>query len=127
MRPFLADRWDTSHAMTPSSIPIPDSIEWLRAVPAGVAWLDRLPEIVARGAARWGLEIERPYDSLYMSWVAPVTVPDGSRAVLKIQFPDHESEHEAEALRVWDGNGAIHLIDHDPEDFGAVHRTLRAG
>jgi len=41
-------------------------------------------------------------------------VPAGD-AVLKVQFPGRESEHEADALRVWDGDGAVRLIDHDAE------------
>ena len=42
-------------------------------------------------------------------------MPAGDDAVLKIQFPHRESEHEAEALRVWNGDGAVRLLDHDPE------------
>jgi streptomycin 6-kinase len=36
--------------------------------------------------------------------------------VLKVQLPhDVESEQEAEALRFWDGRGAVRLLAHDPE------------
>ena len=35
--------------------------------------------------------------------------------MLKLQFPDRESEHEASALRAWDGRGAVRLLEHDPE------------
>ena len=45
----------------------------------------------------------------------PAELPDGTRAVLKVQFPDTESEHEATALRRWDGDGAIRLFAHDPD------------
>jgi streptomycin 6-kinase len=41
-------------------------------------------------------------------------VPAGD-AVLKIQFPDRESGHEADALRLWDGDGAVRLLAHDQE------------
>jgi streptomycin 6-kinase len=35
--------------------------------------------------------------------------------VLKVQLPeDIESVHEAEALRFWDGRGAVRLLAHDP-------------
>ena len=44
----------------------------------------------------------------------PVTRDDGSAAVLKIQFPDRESEHEAAALELFDGDGAVRLLAHDP-------------
>jgi streptomycin 6-kinase len=40
--------------------------------------------------------------------------------VLKIQKPHRESEHEAAALRLWDGDGAILLLDHDPEEHALL-------
>lgn len=39
----------------------------------------------------------------------PVRRVDGSQAVLKVNFPEPESEHEAEALACWDGTGAVRL------------------
>ena len=45
----------------------------------------------------------------------PVARLDGSPAVLKVQWPDRESEHEANALAAWGGNGAVRLIDYDAE------------
>ena len=36
--------------------------------------------------------------------------------MLKVQEPHRESEHEAEALRVWDGDGAIWLLDEEPNE-----------
>jgi streptomycin 6-kinase len=47
--------------------------------------------------------------------VAPAVTADGVEAVLKIQKPHRESEHEAAALEVWDGDGAVRLLAHDPE------------
>jgi streptomycin 6-kinase len=35
--------------------------------------------------------------------------------VLKVQTPHRESEHEAAALELWDGDGAVRLLAHDPE------------
>jgi streptomycin 6-kinase len=35
--------------------------------------------------------------------------------VLKIQKPHRESEHEAAALELWAGKGAVRLLAHDPE------------
>ncbi len=39
---------------------------------------------------------------------------DGVDAVLKIQKPHRESEHEAAALELWAGDGAVRLLAHDP-------------
>jgi streptomycin 6-kinase len=40
--------------------------------------------------------------------------------VLKIQDPHRESEHEAAALELWDGEGAIRLLAHDPEEHALL-------
>jgi streptomycin 6-kinase len=45
---------------------------------------------------------------------------DGSEGVLKIQKPHRESEHEADALELWDGDGAIRLLEHDPEEHALL-------
>ena len=37
-----------------------------------------------------------------------------SAAMLKVNFPEPESEHEADALAHWDGDGAVALLAHDP-------------
>jgi streptomycin 6-kinase len=84
-------------------------LEWLRGSAAGSAWLDRLPELLAECRERWSLELERPFSDAFAS----LAVPAGD-VVLKIQFPDRESEHEAAALRTWNGDGAVRLLDEDP-------------
>ena len=48
-----------------------------------------------------------------MSYVLPVKTKDDSTRILKIQWPHPECEHEAAALKEWDGRGAIRLIEHD--------------
>ena len=45
-----------------------------------------------------------------------------------MQLPDDvESEHEAEALRFWDGQGAVRLLAHDPERRALVVERCRPG
>lgn len=39
---------------------------------------------------------------------------DGSPAVLKLPFVDDENRAESDALRLYDGDGAVRLLDHDP-------------
>jgi len=62
---------------------------------------------------QWSLRLEAPFRYAFASLAVPATLPDGGRAVLKIQFPDRESEHEAAALARWDGDGAVRLLAHD--------------
>jgi streptomycin 6-kinase len=73
-----------------------------------------LDAIVARACRAWSLEIAGPpFPGAQVSFVLPVRRADGSDAVLKVQFPHRECVHEAAALRCWDGNGAVRLLDHD--------------
>jgi streptomycin 6-kinase len=92
---------------------IPERVAGLSALSGGQEWLDSLEGIVATCAERWDLDIGDPFEDAFVSWTAPAT-RGGEDVVLKIQFPHEEAEHEADALRVWDGNGAVRLLDHDP-------------
>ena len=53
--------------------------------------------------------------------------PTARRAVLKVNFPEPESEHEAAALAHWDGAGAVRLLASDPGRRALLRRALRAG
>ena len=64
--------------------------------------------------ARWDLVLGAPFEPATISYVAPVTRADGTLAVLKVNFPEPESEHEAAALAHWDGGGAVRLLASDP-------------
>ncbi len=79
-------------------------------MPGGNEWLDRLPRLVEECAEQWALELGPPFAGSNASLVLPA-----GDAVLKINFPDDESEHEPDALRRWDGDGAVKLLGHDPE------------
>jgi streptomycin 6-kinase len=52
--------------------------------------------------------------------VAPAVTAEGEDAVLKVQQPHRESEHEAAALELWAGDGAIRLLDHDAEEHALL-------
>jgi streptomycin 6-kinase len=42
-------------------------------------------------------------------------LPDGEPVVLKLVYPHRESEHEGDALELWDGEGAVRLLARDDE------------
>jgi streptomycin 6-kinase len=94
---------------------VPAGLEWWRRQPGGSDWLDRLPRLVAECSERWGIEVGPAYPGSHVSFVAPATLGDGTRAVLKVNFPDPESEHEPDALEHWDGRGAVRLLAGDRE------------
>jgi streptomycin 6-kinase len=81
---------------------------------AGRAWLEALPGIVEELRARWELTIGPAFEGGVVGFVAPAERPDGERAVLKVSFMDDETRHEGDALEVWEGDGAVRLLDADP-------------
>jgi streptomycin 6-kinase len=91
---------------------VPPGLAHLAGSREGARWLARLPQITAEAATRWSLDLDLPFLDGSQAWVAPATTAAGERVVVKIQFPHRESEHEAQALRRWDGHGAVRLLDH---------------
>ena len=89
-------------------------LDWAQKDEQGAAWLKSLPDLVNACTEKWSLVRDAPYPNGYVSLVIPASLPNRDEVVLKIQFPHRESDHEAQALKVWNGNGAIKLIDHDP-------------
>lgn len=80
---------------------------------AGRAFIAGLPDLTAAFLDRWDLTVDgRPMHGV-SALVLPVTRRDGTSAVLKLQLLDEESEGEPVALRLWDGDGAVRLLDHD--------------
>jgi streptomycin 6-kinase len=53
-----------------------------------------------------------------------VTTAEGEQAVLKVQRPHREDEHEAAALELWDGDGAVRLLDSEPEHTLLIERCV---
>ncbi|WP_165396444.1 aminoglycoside phosphotransferase family protein [Streptomyces sp. F001] len=99
-------------------IEIPDGLAAAQAKfngEAGQDFIARLPELAAAFLDRWELGLDgRPMHGV-AALVLPVLRADGSPAVLKLQLLDEESEGEPVALRVWDGDGVVRLLDHDPD------------
>jgi streptomycin 6-kinase len=77
------------------------------------AWLERVPELVDECVDAWDLRLGDPYPAGAAGYTVRADLGDGTPAVLKVIFPHREAEHEAAALRVWDGDGAVHLLDYD--------------
>ncbi|WP_327163438.1 aminoglycoside phosphotransferase family protein [Streptomyces zaomyceticus] len=81
---------------------------------AGRAFVAALPERAEEFLGRWGLRVTGPSMYGMASLVLPVErTADGTRAALKMQILDDETEGEPIGLRVWDGAGVVRLLDHD--------------
>jgi streptomycin 6-kinase len=82
---------------------------------AGRVWLGELPGRIAGLAERWRIVPGEPFgEEGAVSWVAPATTARGGEAVLKVFLPDIENALEADALRHYDGRGAVRLLAEEP-------------
>lgn len=81
---------------------------------AAGSWLSDLPVLIAEAEERWGVAIGEPFQpGGATSYVAPATAADGGRMVYKCTIPHDEAIGEADALRAYEGNGAVLLhADH---------------
>ncbi|GLY29343.1 aminoglycoside phosphotransferase family protein [Kineosporia sp. NBRC 101731] len=95
--------------------------------PGGDEWLEALPTLVQRNARRWQLTLERPFDDGMAAWTAPAVGPTGAPVVLKISYPHSEARYEADALRVWAGNGAVRILDAHEDDWALLLTGCRPG
>ena len=77
-------------------------------------WVDRLSRILSGLLEDWQLSSDGDSMHGYCALVVPVRTAGGRPAVLKIGFPDEESEHEHLALQHWHGRGAVQLLRADP-------------
>ena len=78
-------------------------------------WLERVPDLVADCVEEWELVLGEPYEPGAAGHALRAELPDGRPAVLKLIYPDRETEHEADALALWDGEGAVELLARDDE------------
>ena len=97
------------------SIPVPPALDAARLRgPAWAGWLDALPRRAGDLLEEWCLQPDGEAMHGRCSLVLPVRAEDGAPTVLKIGFPDEESEHEHLALQHWGGRGAVSLVRADP-------------
>ncbi len=79
-------------------------------------WLATLPATVADLEQRWSLKVSRPFQpGGQTAWVAPARSAAGADVVLKLAWRLTEAAHEADSLRMWNGEGAVRL--HEVEHF----------
>lgn len=90
-------------------------------LPRGRAWLDSWTDIANRYLEEWDLVLElepgaEPWNG-HCAVVLPVATADGRPAVLKVTAPHPEAAPEPDALALWDGNGAVELLESAGDDF----------
>ncbi|MBG6095332.1 aminoglycoside phosphotransferase family protein [Nocardioides luteus] len=104
---------------------VPDSFRALAANgPSWAAWLDDLPGLLRDLVEEWSLTLDGPSTHGNCAVVLPVRTAEGEPAVLKVGWPHWEAEHEALALQVWSGRGAVRLLRADPKRFALLLERL---
>lgn len=103
-------------------------VKSLRAHPDGGAaaeWLEALPDLLATVLRRWELTAERVVaPGGRTGLVVLVRQPDGTPAALKLLAPHRSAAHEAAALTLWDGWGAVRLLRADEADGALLLERL---
>ena len=95
---------------------------------AGRAWLAELPRLIDELRELWSIaEIGLAFDGGCVAYVAPVVRADGSQVVLKVSLADEETACEADALSVWNGNGAVRLLESDQRRGAMLLERLEPG
>lgn len=93
----------------------------------GRAWLAHLPTTLHQAEQRWSLTLHDSFRPLSYNYVAPARRQDGTAVVLKAGVPNTELRTEAAALQLFDGRGAVRLIDADPEAGLLLLERLKPG
>ena len=82
--------------------------------PQYATYLDRLPALLRDVVADWTLTVDGPPRHGRAALVVPVRTSGGRPAVLKLNLPHDEAQHEHLGLQAWHGNGAVRLLRADP-------------
>jgi streptomycin 6-kinase len=90
----------------------------------GRAWLDALPSTLERLKQQWSLTVDGPGPDGSCSYLLAVRRADGEPAMLKVSVPHREAEREPDALREWDGDGAVRLLELDASGAMLLERVV---
>jgi streptomycin 6-kinase len=94
----------------------------------GRVWLDALPATVNALAAAWDLRrAGAPFAGGTTAYVLPCDRADGTPAVFKLDLLDEENRSEPTALRAYDGDGAVRLLEYDPDSGAMLLERARPG
>lgn len=90
-------------------------------------WRAGAPELAEQVAEDWGLLLGEEYEPGACGHVVRAETPDGTPAVLKVQWPHRESLQEADALERWEGDGAVRLLARDAERSSLLLERCKPG
>lgn len=79
----------------------------------GVAWLKKLPELIAEAQARFDLQVGAPVADLSHNYTATAHNAAGMPIIIKFCVPSDEVVHEINALKLMQGDAVVQLFDAD--------------
>ncbi len=116
---------------SPAEVPIPpDLLRRYSGSSPGRAWLGSLPGLVCGRLERWQLEVDLHPGQLPWNGHGGLVVPvlrAGTPAALKVAYPHDEAKVERHALRLWDGHGAVRLLESDAGTCSMLLERLDSG
>ncbi len=94
----------------------------------GKLWLEHLPQTITGLEEKWKIKVQEHFSNLSYNFVAPAIRQDGTLAVLKIGYLGELSVLlEANALKAYNGDGAVRLLEHDPTVEALLLERLEPG
>ena len=95
----------------------------------GTDWFGELPSIIQKLEKGWSLEIQKPFPGIEFNFVAPATRDGSEQVVVKIAPPFEQNEifGEAAYLKYRNGNGAVSLLEEDPESHAILIERAMPG
>lgn len=117
--------------ITSAEVPVPEDLtrRYSRSS-SGRAWLASLPGLIHGRLDHWQLELDLPAGAVPWNGHGAIVVPvlsSGEAAVLKVAYPHDEARVERHALALWNGHGAVRLLDSDAGTCSMLLERLDAG
>lgn len=94
--------------------------------PTGETWLQNLPRLLHSAAEKWDLTLGEPLLLSY-NYVCAAQRADGTEVVLKLGVPDREFISELTALRYFNGDGCVRVLEADDAQYMFLLERLRPG
>lgn len=91
---------------------------------AGRHWIDVLPLLIERLAAKWRVELSDEPPRCGANALVVFGSRHGEPCALKACWPEHTTSTEADALRAWDGRGVVRLLAFSDEDNALLLEKL---
>ncbi|KRF11184.1 aminoglycoside phosphotransferase family protein [Paenibacillus sp. Soil787] len=89
-------------------------------------WLRDFDRLICDSEERWQMKLMSPFD-LSFNYVAPAIRKDGTEVVVKLVIPGDEFASEVGALKLFNGNGMVKIIDVDIENGILILERLLPG